>query len=176
MTPERTDQTPRPVDSFTGFVVARSAALMRTAFVLSANVHDAEDLLQATLLKAARQWRRIEHHPEPYVRQIMYHENVSRWRAQQRRPAERLVDEVPDTVDSQGTDRDIAITLERALAGLTPKQRTVLVLRFYEDLSERQTAEAMGTRLGTVKSATRDALARLRQIAPELADLADAMA
>lgn len=166
----------RPVDSFSGFVVARSSALMRTAYVLSGNQQDAEDLLQTTLLKAARQWRRIEHHPEPYVRQIMYHENVSRWRYEQRRPPERLVDELPDSATTDDADRDIAVTLERALARLTVKQRTVLVLRFYEDLSERQTAEAMGTRLGTVKSATRDALVRLKQLAPELADLADSLA
>lgn len=61
--------------------------------------------------------------------------------------------------------------LRQGLARLTPKQRTILVLRFYEDLSERQTAAVVGIRLGTVKSQTRHALMRLRQLAPELADL-----
>jgi len=64
------------------------------------------------------------------------------------------------------------VTLQQALARLTPRQRTVLVLRFYEDLSEQQTANIMGTRLGTVKSQTKHALMRLRELAPELADLA----
>jgi RNA polymerase sigma-70 factor (sigma-E family) len=158
-------------DSFTAFVSARAKALVRTAYVLTANPHDAEDLVQATLLKAAKQWSRIEHHPEPYVRRILYNENVSGWRRRQRRPIEDLVDAVPDRAHIDDDDLDTAATLQHALARLTPKQRTVLVLRYYEDLSEQQTATARGVRLGTVKSQTRHALARLRELAPELADL-----
>lgn len=155
---------------FTSFVAARTSALARTAYLLTGNHHDAEDLVQVALFKAAKQWRRIEHHPEPYVRRILYNESVSRWRHRRTQVQERLTDAPPESaVDARG-DIDTALTLERALARLTPNQRTVLVLRFYEDLSETQTATAMGVRPGTVKSQTRHALMRLREVAPELGE------
>lgn len=158
-------------DSFTAFVAARTPALGRTAYLLTGNHHDAEDLVQLTLFKAAKVWKRIEHHPEPYVRRILYNESVSGWRRRQRQPAERLAAVPPDFADRAAPDTATKVTLQQALARLTPRQRTILVLRFYEDLSEQQTATIMGTRLGTVKSQTRHALMRLREHAPELADL-----
>jgi RNA polymerase sigma-70 factor (sigma-E family) len=152
-------------ESYHAFVSARYAALRRTAYVLTGNHHDAEDLVQTALMKAAGVWRRIEERPEPYVRRIMYHENVSRWRR-------RWVVEEPlpsrDTTTGIDDSADQRLMLAEALARLTPKQRTVLVLRFYEDLTEQQTAVVMGVRLGTVKSQTRYALARLRVVAPDL--------
>lgn len=160
-------------EGFTAFVAARGTALGRTAYLLTGNHHDAEDLVQVTLFKAAKVWKRIEHHPEPYARRILYNESVSGWRRRQRQPAERLVAVPPDAADRAAPDTATKVTLEQALARLTSKQRTILVLRFYEDLSEQQTANVMGTRLGTVKSQTKHALMRLRQLAPELADLRD---
>ncbi len=155
---------------FTDFVTARIGSLSHTAYLLTSNHHDAEDLVQTALFKAAKVWKRIEHRPEPYVRRIMYNENVSRWR--RRRPAEVLTGSLPDGRLHRPDDRadvESRVTLETALARLTPKQRTVLVLRFYEDLTEVQTAAALGVGLGTVKSQTKHALMRLRQLAPELA-------
>jgi RNA polymerase sigma-70 factor (sigma-E family) len=158
-------------ESYDAFVTARYAALRRTAYVLTGNHHDAEDLLQTALIKAAGVWGRISARPEPYVRKIMYHENVSRRRR-------RRVYEEPlgayDVVRDDDSDRAWErLTLADALARLTPKQRTVLVLRYYEDLTETQAAAVMGVRPGTIKSQTRHALMRLRQVAPDLLARAD---
>ena len=154
-------------ESYHAFVSARYAGLRRTAYVLTGNHHDAEDLVQTSLMKAAGVWGRISERPEPYVRKVMYHENISRWRRR------RVTEEPLEGHDSTVEHTDIAedrLLLADALARLTPKQRTVLVLRYYEDLTEQQAAAAMGVRVGTVKSQTRHALMRLRQLAPELVE------
>ena len=150
-------------ESFEQFVAARSAALLRTAYLLTGNHHDAEDLVQIALVKAVPAWARIQDDPEPYVRRILVRENISRWR--RRRWREVHVPDVPDAGHGEdGTDR---LALARALASLAPRQRAVIVLRYYEDLTERETAELLGVSVGTVKSQARDALARLRQLLPE---------
>jgi len=154
-------------ESYHAFVSARYAALRRTAYVLTGNHHDAEDLVQTALMKAAGVWGRISERPEPYVRKVMYHENISRWR--RRRVTEEPLEGHDSAVEHTDSAED-RLLLAGALARLTPKQRTVLVLRYYEDLTEQQAASAMGVRLGTVKSQTRHALMRLRQLAPELVD------
>ena len=159
-------------ESFTAFVAARTKALGATAYLLTGNHHDAEDLLQVTFFKAAKVWSRIEPQPEPYVGRILYNESVSGWRRRQRRPGERLYADPPEPAGHVGPDTASKVTLQRALDRLTPKQRRILVLRFYEDLSESQTAALIGVRLGTVKSQTRHALMRLRELAPELVDFA----
>lgn len=154
-------------DSFEEFVQARYAALTRSAFVITAHRQDAEDLVQSALMKAVAVWGRIRDDPEPYVRRIMVNENISRWRRHRNR--EVVVESPPHhdrtAVPAASEDR---MDLAAALAHLTPKQRTVLALRYYEDLTERATAELMGVAVGTVKSQTRDALAALRRVAPEL--------
>jgi RNA polymerase sigma-70 factor (sigma-E family) len=156
--------------SFDDFVHARAAALGRTAYLLTGDHHRGEDLLQTALMQAARHWERIHTSPEAFVRRTMYHQNISWWR--RRRFAESPLDHSSEH-DAAGveTDPTVRLTLDRALARLTVKQRTVLVLRFYEDLTETQTAAALGISPGTVKSTTRHALARLRALAPELSDL-----
>lgn len=152
---------------FADFVAARSGALSRTAYLLTGDHHLAQDLVQAALLQAARRWRRIHTSPEAYVRRAMYHQNISWWR--RRRIAETSL----ESYDGATTcaDTDLRLSLDQALARLTPKQRTVLVLRFYEDLTEAETARALQLSTSTVKSTTRQALARLRALAPELAEL-----
>jgi len=155
--------------AFDDFVRTRSAALLRTAYLLTRDHQLAEDLLQTALFKAAKSWERIEGTPEPYVRRILYTENISCWRRRRhlvethRSPADDLPRPEPDV--------ELHVTLERALDQLTPKQRTVLVLRYYEDLTEVETARVLGIGVGTVKSTHRQALHRLRALAPELADL-----
>ena len=154
--------------SFEEYVAARMPALTRTAYLLTGNHHDAEDLVQRSLVKAVGRWSRIADHPEPYVRRILYHESVSAWR---RRPrGERLVEGPPEAAGVPD-DPSLRVALRDALARLTPKQRTVLVLRFYEDLTEVQTAQALGVGVGTVKSQTRHALKRLKELAPGLEEL-----
>ncbi len=155
-------------DDFHAFVVARTPALSRTAYLLTGDAHLAEDLVQTALFKAARSWHRIQGDPEPYVRRILYTQNISWWRS--RRHAKEQTLGTYD-VPAAGTDLDLRLTLEQALARLTVRQRTVLVLRYFEDLTEVQTAAALGIGSGTVKSIGRQALARLRTLAPELADL-----
>lgn len=155
-------------ESFEEFVRVRSGALGRTAFLLTGNRHDAEDLLQSALSRAAVRWGRVDD-PEAYVRRALYTQAVSRWRALRRRPVETLGP--PPEGAAPGADVDLRVVLHQALRRLTPRQRAVLVLRFYEDHSESATAELLGCSVGTVKSQTRHALARLRALSPELADL-----
>jgi RNA polymerase sigma-70 factor (sigma-E family) len=154
-------------DDFEAFVAARYAALLRTAYLLTGHHQDAEDLLQQTLVKAVGAWRRIEGDPEPYVRTILVRQNVSRWR--HRRWRELSADVLPEVrVVAEGVEDRLA--LHRALGVLAPRQRAVIVLRYYEDLTEAETARALGVAVGTVKSQARDALRRLREAWPELAE------
>lgn len=157
-------------DEFDAYVHARTGALSRTAFLYTGDHQLAEDLVQTTLFKAAKAWHRIHGDPDPYVRRIMANENVSGWR-RRRHVRELPLERYSDGVPAQETDPDLRLVLRRALAELTPKQRTVLVLRYFEDLTEVQTAEVMGIGVGTVKSSSRAALARLRTLAPHLAEL-----
>ena len=158
---------PTPED-FEDFVAARQQALLRTAYLLTGQRQDAEDLVQVALVKAVPHWHRLSGDPEAYVRKILVRENVSRWRG--RRWREVSVEE-PRDHESAGLDEvDVAgrVALRRALATLAPRQRAVIVLRYFEDRTEVETAALLGISVGTVKSQARDALARLRAAAPEL--------
>lgn len=150
---------------FEEFVGARRQALLRTAYLLTGNHEDAEDLVQVALVKAVPHWARIADRPEPYVRRIVARESVSRWR--RRRWREVATDDIPER-GAPEPDRAEEMALRDALARLAPRQRAVIVLRYFDDLTERQAAEALGVSVGTVKSQARDALARLRVLVPEL--------
>ncbi|MCI3277191.1 SigE family RNA polymerase sigma factor [Streptomyces cylindrosporus] len=159
-------------DGFREFVAHRSSALLKTAVLLSGgDRHAAEDLLQNALIKAAGRWHRIDE-PEAYVRQILYRQQISRWRLKWRR-RELSVAEPPDT--GTGPDAssatELRLLMRGALARLTARQRTVLVLRYFEDLPEADVARILGCSVGTVRSTTHRALARLRTLAPELTAL-----
>ena len=164
-------------ETFRAFVVARRPALLRTAWLLTGSRDDAEDLVQTALVRAARHWPRVlaAGDPEPYVRRVLVTAHVSAWRSASRRVATTtLPDGAADASGAAGPDPDDRVVLATALARLTPRQRAVLVLRFYEDLTEAQTAQALGIGVGTVKSQTRHALERLRALAPELEAFAPA--
>lgn len=162
-------------EGFREFVRTRLPRLSRAAYLLAGGHAQAEDLLQATLIKAAVRWSRISAvgDPEAYIRKILYHEHVRSWR--RRRFLEQPTAVVPDGPSpADETERAVLrLVLEQALAKLTPRQRAVVVLRYFEDLSEAATAQVMGTSVGTVKSQTSHALARLRKLAPELAGLVE---
>jgi RNA polymerase sigma-70 factor (sigma-E family) len=158
---------PYDEDAFHAFVVARTPALSRTAYLLTGDAHLAEDLVQTALFKAARSWHRIQGDPEPYVRRILYTQNISWWRSR-RHVREHQLGAYDAPAPRQ--DADLRLTLEQALGRLTTRQRTVLVLRYFEDLTEAQTAATLGIGSGTVKSISRQALSRLRILAPELAE------
>jgi RNA polymerase sigma-70 factor (sigma-E family) len=157
--------------SFTAWAQDRQLALLRTAILLTGDRHRAEDLVQEALAKVAVRWRRLHNgNPEAYARQVIVRDNISWWRKHQREVVLEIYDDVRREPDpAPAVDR--RLSLDRALAALTPRQRAVIVLRFYEDLSERDTAETLGVAGGTVKSQTHLALRRLREAAPELADL-----
>jgi RNA polymerase sigma-70 factor (sigma-E family) len=153
-------------DGFEEYVVARRAALLRTAYLLTGHREDAEDLVQLALIKVVPHWRKVADNPEPYVRAVLARESVSRWR--RRRWREVSTDAPPPSAASPSSDDAGRIALQAALCRLAPRQRAVIVLRYYEDLTERQTAEVLGIAVGTVKSQARDGLARLRDLAPGL--------
>ncbi len=153
-------------DGFSEFVATRGQALQRTAYLLTGDHHLAQDLVQTALMQAAKHWERIHTSPEAYVRRSIFTANVSRWR-RIRFTEQPLSYDAPAVAE----DVDSRVALRAALDQLTAKQRAVLVLRYYEDLTEAQTAEALGVSPGTVKSNTRQALARLRDRAPHLAEL-----
>jgi RNA polymerase sigma-70 factor (sigma-E family) len=154
-------------DDFEAFVASRYVALLRTAYLLTGDHHDAEDLLQQALVKAVGAWGRITGDPEPYVRTILVRQNISRWR---RRRWRELSTDTPGDVAVTDVGAEDRLELHRALGVLAPRQRAVIVLRYYEDLTEAQTAEALGIAVGTVKSQTRDAIQRLRVIVPGLSE------
>lgn len=154
-------RVPSKRPEYDAFVANRWPRLLRVAYLLTADWAAAEDLVQNALVKAWFAWRRIGGDPEPYVRRIVVTTFLSsrrrRWTAEV--PVEALPD-VPGTDPSTGhADRDL---LWRALGRLPAKQRAVLVLRYFEDLTEEQIAATLGIRAGTVKSQASKALARLR--------------
>jgi RNA polymerase sigma-70 factor (sigma-E family) len=154
--------------SFDSYVAARYPALVRTATLLTGDPHEAEDLVQGALVKAVGVWRRIVDDPEPYVRRIMVNDNISRWRRHRGRTV--VSGDPAGTHDRPVPEEPVEARLDlaAALGTLAPRQRTVVVLRYFEDLTERETAALMGIAVGTVKSQTRDALARLRRVLPDL--------
>lgn len=166
------------MEEFEAWVHARGGALARTAYLLTGDVHLAEDLVQDTLARVAQHWRRLDRQDaaDAYARRVMHNLAIDRWRRRSVRPPEVLTDS-HDEIGHHGADVERRLLLRDALARLTPKQRAVLSLRFYEDLTEVQTAAVLGCSTSTVKSQTRAALDRLRALAPDLlADLTEEVA
>ncbi|MEU6711169.1 SigE family RNA polymerase sigma factor [Nonomuraea sp. NPDC046802] len=155
---------------FREFVTDRSPALMRLGFLLTGgDQHAAEDLVQTALAKLVTKWRTVDA-PEAYAKQIMYRQQISWWRAGRRR-VEMVRTQAPEP---EARDRhhqsELRMVLRAALSRLTARQRAVLVLRYFEDLPEREVAHVLGCSVGTVRSTAHRSLARLREVAPELAD------
>lgn len=148
---------------FRDYVAARQRALLRTARMLTGNQHTAEDLVQATLERVWPRWSRIarDGDPDAYIRRVLVNTYSTWWRRKWR--GEAPTAELPDVAGPDAyAEADLADALRRLLPTLTPRQKAVVVLRFYEDLSEAATADALGCSVGTVKSQTSKALARLR--------------
>jgi RNA polymerase sigma-70 factor (sigma-E family) len=145
---------------FDGFVVGRSPALLRSAYLLVQDEGLAEDLLQTALTKAWFAWKRIEE-PEAYVRRIMVTTSASWWRRRWSR--ETPTDEPENQAMAARPDEPAhAQDLWVAMGHLPPRQRAVVVLRYLEDRTEAETASLMGCSVGTVKSQCAKALAKLR--------------
>ncbi len=144
--------------SFEEYVRSRHTGLLRFAHVLSGDPHLAADLVQEALERTGLAWRRVRREdPEPYVRRVIVNAFLNRRRALRR---ERLVDAVPERAAVAWEPRDDH--LWRLLATLPRQQRAVIVLRYYADLSEAQIAEQLACSIGTVKSNTSRAMAKLR--------------
>ncbi len=159
------------MDDFREYVAARQTPLFRTALLLTGHRQDAEDLLQAALTKLAGRWHAIRRtgSPDAYARTIMYHQWISWWR-RHRHGREYAVHVVPDAAEPGDVAHDAALRLALAevLGQLTPKQRAVIVLRYYEDLSESEVARVLGVGIGTVRSQVHRTLSRLRELCPDL--------
>jgi RNA polymerase sigma-70 factor (sigma-E family) len=163
-------------DEFDAFVAARSTALWRSAYLLTGDAHKAEDLLQTALVKTWRRWDRLDQRShetvEAYVRRALATTYTDWWRRRWR--GEVPTADLPDLPDrGAGPDESGRVETRRdvltALAGLTKGQRAVIVLRYFDDLTEQQTADALGVSVGTVKSQASRAIAALRS-SPALAD------
>ncbi|MEU1087433.1 SigE family RNA polymerase sigma factor [Streptomyces sp. NPDC005576] len=160
-----------PYSSFSSYVRARGPVLLRTARSLTANPSDAEDLLQTALAKTYVAWERIEDHGalDGYVRRALVNTRTSQWR--KRKVDEYACDDLPEPATAPAPDpaehQSLHDAMWRAVLKLPDRQRAMVVLRYYEDLSEVQTAEVLGVSVGTVKSAVSRALRKLRED-PEL--------
>jgi RNA polymerase sigma-70 factor (sigma-E family) len=154
-----------PVDDrdFREFVRARRRALLRSAYGLTGNRADAEDLVQSALAKTYLAWNRIEDRAavDGYVRRAMVNTHISSWR--RRRVEEFPTDEIPDqAVADHSAGSEMQESLLRAIGRLPQRMRDAVMLRYYEDMTEAEVAEVLGVSLGTVKSTVSRAVAKLR--------------
>jgi len=148
---------------FRSFVAARWARLLRTAYLLTGDTHDAEDVVQVTLERLYVAWRRLgpDDNADAYTRRILVNSNISRVR--RRRFRERLTTSLPERATADPTvQADERAALLAALASLPARQRAAVVLRYWDDLSESQVADVLGCSVGNVKSQTSRGLAKLR--------------
>ena len=160
---------------FREFVLERGHSLSRIAFLLTGDHHLAEDLVQIALARAAARWHRLAAggDPEPYIRRIMVNERTTWWRRRRYESVGRadcvsLVAGTHLTSTDETEQVNRRIVLVQALNRLSARQRAVVVLRYYVDLTVEETAKTLGCSVGTVKSTTSDALARLRTTAADL--------
>jgi RNA polymerase sigma-70 factor (sigma-E family) len=157
-------------NDFDDFVRDASPSLLRTAYLLTGDRGHAEDVLQTALLHTARRWRAVHTNPHAYARRAIVNHAKNRWRERSRRPREAA-----DIGESgyEPADGDVLLqqVLLPAVLALPLRQRAVLVLRYFQDLSVEQTADVLGCRPGTVKSQTHHALAKLREALGTLADI-----
>ncbi len=149
-------------EQFREFVASRSAALLRVAFLLTGDHGHAEDLLQTALMKTSRRWAHLVDRDAcyAYVRRVMVNTQTS-W-LRRRRVIENYVDVLPETTEQVDDASDAHAPVMLALGQLPPGMRAIVVLRFYEDLGEAETARVLGCSIGTVKSQTSRGLARMR--------------
>ena len=157
---------------FTAYLQARQARLLRTAYLLTGDQNQAEDLLQTALAKLYLAWDRVRDRDsvDAYVRRIMVNENNSLWRRAWKR-RELSTDRVPEGSPVRDVyDEGLGAAVWEVVQTLPRKARAVVVLRYYEQLTEAETADVLGISVGTVKSQTSRALAALRERTPSELD------
>jgi RNA polymerase sigma-70 factor (sigma-E family) len=156
---------------FREYVASRGRALLRAAYLLTGNQADAEDLVQAALAKTYQRWGRIKDRAalDGYVRRAMVNTHISWWR--RRRLEEYPTDEIPDQVAADSAaDTEMRDSLRSAVDRLPQRMRAAVVLRYFEDMTEAEVADALGVSQGTVKSTVSRAMAKLRADTRLLAD------
>lgn len=154
---------------FSAWMTARQAWLLRTAYLLTGDHHVAEDLVQNTLAKVYLSWHKVRDRGsvDGYARRILVNENNSMWRRAWKK-REVSSDTIPDwATDADGPSGADRSALWNLVLTLPRKQRAAVVLRYYEELTEAETAEVLGCSVGNVKSQTSRALAALRRTAAE---------
>ena len=144
-------------------VAERGNGLLATAILLTGSRAAGEDLLQAALERLMRRWNKVHGDKEGYLRRTLYNLAVDQWRVRRRRP-EILVDVEPPGLADHADVVHLRHALVEVLATLPPRQRAVLVLRYWEQFSEAETAEMLGCSIGTVKSTASRGLSRLREV------------
>jgi RNA polymerase sigma-70 factor (sigma-E family) len=155
---------PQPVAVLEDLLAVRGERLLRAAIMLAGSHPDGEDLLQAALERVYRHWGRIDGDPEGYLRRTLYHLAADGWRRQGmlRARLRLLHPRAGEPDETSAVDR--RDELIRLLHHLSPRQRTAVILRYWEELSEAETARLMGCSVGTVKSAASRGLSRLREL------------
>lgn len=154
----------QPVGVLEELLAVKNEQLLRTAVLLAGNQEDGEDLLQAALERVFRHWRTIRGDPEGYLRRTLYHLATDGWRRKQAWRARLGLLGRPETQPDDTDAVDNRDQLLRLLRELPPRQRTAVVLRYWEELTEAQAAQAMGCSTGTVKSATSRGMRKLREL------------
>jgi RNA polymerase sigma-70 factor (sigma-E family) len=157
------DRSALRVADFEAWMIARQPALLRTACLLAGDTATAEDLVQTALARVYLAWDRIRdrEHLDAYARKTLLNEYRSMWRRPWRR-RELVSDQLPERAGPGEEYDGRSAALWELVATLPPRQRAVLVLRYYEELTEAETAAALGVSVGTVKSQASRALAALR--------------
>jgi RNA polymerase sigma-70 factor (sigma-E family) len=158
---------------FQEFVVSRGRSLLHSAYLLTGNLADAEDLVQSALAKTYQAWDRIEDRNalDGYVRRAMVNTHISWWR--RRKLDEYPTDDLPDQpVDDATVNSETNDALRRAIDRLPQRMRAAVVLRFFEDMTEAEVADVLGVSQGTVKSTVSRAVAKLRTDSELFAELA----
>lgn len=150
------------MDGFKEFVETRYMDLLRIGFLLTGSAHDAEDLVQGSLVKLMRRWDRVEN-PYAYLRRTMVNQHLTWWRRVVRR--ETVTGDLPESATGDPAEGVVQRQeLASALRSLAPRTRAVVVLRYVVDLPEAEVAEILDCSLGTVKSQASRGLARLRDV------------
>src|SRR4051794_519496 len=157
---------------FAAYLTARRASLLRTAYLLTGNRHDAEDLVQTAFAKLYLSWDKVRDRGsiDGYLKTILVNEHNSLWRRAWKRREHTAEHAMLDTAVHDPYDDGSGAALWDVVQTLPRKARAVVVLRYYEELTEAETAAILGISVGTVKSQTSRALATLRARAPETLD------
>jgi RNA polymerase sigma-70 factor (sigma-E family) len=164
----------RPADDvdFSAFVEASARRLLRGAYLITGDLAEAEDLLQSALERAYRRWPSIRQKdvPEAYVRKIIVTAAIDAGRRRKLASTPLDEDQLPGLPDAAVESLPARAALLSCVRSLPPGQRAVLVLRYFDDLTEAETARVLGCSVGTVKSQHARAMARLRQLVPQQPD------